>query len=474
MSITALEIYGRSYTYADIGKYQSYQRLAYQLGLYELAFGLPAAAQLDVVNRDDNSPVGFAANLMVLREQALKHGVSISDDEARARFKTLQPFLNKEGKLDEERAANFQTNIGSMGLTVRDILDLIKDSIAYEKLNDIVGLNYTPSALAVGKSYAAQQQTIKASTIKFALEDFKKKAEVKDDEIAKYYGEKKDSYKTAEKRAAVYVVFEKPKDDDKLKPEDKAKATTAWEEMVNKFDSDFRTPGADINKLVEAIKRPDIKVQTIALSEQDKPADSIKDEADVVKELFSPLLKVGEHSAPVEGSKGYYFLKVTQIDSPKQQDLKDVTAKVKETLIAQKAQEALTKAANDARSALQEALKAGKKLDDVVKEKGWKSEALAELSPGNPPPGLDKGSEIAKSAAETPINGVALPIATDNGSLLVVVTAKELRKREDSVTMKKSQETSIAGQTKSALFKAWFSQLVKEANVKQPALLSRS
>ena len=194
----------------------------------------------------------------------------------------------------------------------------------------------------------------------------------------------------------------------------------------------------------------------------------------VVKELFRPSLKIGEHSAPIEGSKGYYFLKVTQLDAPKQQALKDVTDKVKETLITQKAQEAMTKAANDARTALQDALKAGKKLDDVVQEKAWKSEALAEMSPGNPPPGLDKGTEIAKSAAETPVNGVALPIATDNGSLLVVVTAKELRKRDDSASMKKSQESSIAQQTKSALFKAWFGQMFKEAGVKQPALLSHS
>ncbi len=470
---TALVIYGRHYSHIDLGKYAGYQRLAYQLGLYELAFGLPAAAQLDVVNRDENTGVGFAANLLVLREQALKHGVAISDEEARVRFKTLQPF-QKEGKFDEQSAANFQTNIGSMGLMPRDILDLIKDSIAYEKLNEMVGLNYTPSTLAVSKSYAAQQQTIKASTIKFALDDFKKKIEVKDDEIAKYFGEKKDTYKTTEKRAAVYVVFEKPKADDKLKAEDNAKATTAWEEMVNKFDSDFRTPGADINKLVEALKKPEIKVQVLALSEEATPADAIKDEAEVVKELFRPSLKIGEHSAPIEGSKGYYFLKVTQLDASKQQELKDVTAKVKESLIVQKAQEAMTKTANEARTALQDALKAGKKLDDVVKEKAWKSEALAELTPGNPPPGLDKGAEIAKSAAETPVNGVALPITTDTGSLLVVVTSKELRKRDDSATMKQSQESSIAQQTKSALFKAWFSQLVKEANVKQPTLLDRS
>jgi SurA N-terminal domain/PPIC-type PPIASE domain len=470
---TLLEVYGNSYTREDLARYQGFQRLCYQLGLYELAFGLPAAAQLSAVNRDDNSPVGFAANLIVLRNEALKHGVEFTDEEAMAKIKTLQPF-QKEGKLDEERLANFQSNIGAMGMTIRDVLDIVKDSMAYDKLTEMVGANYTPSAIAVDKSYAAQQQTLKISTVKFALDDFKKKVEVKDDEVAKYYGEKKENYMTAEKRAAVYVLFEKPKADDKKKAEENVAATTAWETMVNKFDSDFNSPGADINKLVEALKNPAIKVQSIALFEQATPSEALKEEADVVKELFRPSLHIGEHSAPIEGKKGYYFLTITQVEASKQQELKEVTAKVKETLITQKAQEAMTKAANDARTALQDALKAGKKLDDIAKEKGWKTEALADMSPSNPPPGLDKGTEIAKSAAETPVNGVALPISTDTGSLLVVVTGKELRKSDTSASMKTSQESSITQQTKSALFKSWFSQLVKDADVQQPTLISRS
>jgi hypothetical protein len=70
----------------------------------------------------------------------------------------------------------------------------VKDQLVYERLQDLVGANYSPSAQAVTAAYAASQQTIRASAVNLALETFKKKAEVKDDEISKYFDENKDTY----------------------------------------------------------------------------------------------------------------------------------------------------------------------------------------------------------------------------------------------------------------------------------------
>ncbi|MDB6117129.1 MAG: ppiD, partial [Verrucomicrobiaceae bacterium] len=378
----AFTIYGKDYTHAELTKLNSVQQLCYLLGMYDM-LDLGSVAE-GLKSRDPGAPsYDFVGNLLVLRAKALDYGIAVSDEQATEKLKTL-PRFQKEGKYDGETAANVEKNLGMYGFNGGDLLQVAKDSLTYEKLQAVVGANYSPSTLAVAKSYASKQQTVKASTIQFILDDFKKKAEVKEDEIAKYYNEKKDDYKTQEKRSAVYVVFTKPVADpkaaeekDEKKKTDAAKKladdTAAFETHASNFDVEFKKPGADFNKLVADFKKQkpemNIKLETLPLFERGTPPESIKEETRLVDEIFRGALKVGAPSEPVEGSKGYYFCKVTKIEEPKQQELKDVKDKIKEILVAQKAQEAMTKAANEARTAINDALKAGKKLDEGLNEK---------------------------------------------------------------------------------------------------------
>lgn len=467
-SDVAFTIYGRDYSHADMNRLQRTQQLAYSLGMYELAFGLPAAAQQIQSTERGGPNYDFVANLIVLREEALKYGVAASDDEAKKRLETL-PIFQKDGKFDPASASMMEDRLRANGFGTGDLLDLVKDQLVYERLQDLVGANYSPSAQAVTAAYAASQQTIRASAVNLAVDTFKKKAEVKDDEISKYYDENKDNFKTAEKRAAVYVVFEKPKPDEKKKAEENAKAQTEYETQVNNFDSKFKTPGADIAKLAEEFKKavPALKLETIPAFEQATPPEAIKSEAAVVKEMFRFALKKGSHSDPVEGTKGYYFLKVTDIQEPKQQELKEVKEKIKETLVSQKAQEALVKAANEARTALADGLKAGKKLEELAKGKeGWTVESLPDFTTTNPPPNNPNGQQIATDAGNTPAGGVTKPITTEKGMTLVVVHSKELYKREDTASLKQSEESSQASQMRSELFKAWFGKIRSAAGMK--------
>jgi len=464
----AFTLYGRDYTHHELEKLGRLQALCYsRLGLFEFAFGLPAAAeQIKSIERGGPS-YDFAGNLLVLREQALEYGVAASDADAKKRMETLQPF-QKDGKFDENTAAEQVAQLNMFGFSNQDLLDLMKDVIAFERLQELIGSNYSPSPLAVTKAYADAHQTVKATAVTFAIEDFKKKAEVKDDEIAKYFEEKKDSYMTSEKRAASYVLFEKPKTDDPKKvAEENAKAQTEYELLVNDFDSRFKDPKADFPALVAEFQKKNaaLKLQTIAAFEQATPPEALKDEAAVVKEVFRDTLAVGQHSDAIQGSKGFYFLTVTKVDEPKQQELKDVKDKVKETLITQKAQEAIMKAANEARTAVIDGLKAGKRLDALAKDKGLKIESLPEFTPNNPPPENKLVGQIAKEAGNTAVQSATKPVANDTGAVFAVITAKELYKSDQSATMKESELTSQSNSAKQELFKAWFSKKRSAANM---------
>jgi hypothetical protein len=520
----AFSVYGVDYTQNDVARMSKNLRLAYSLQMFDLAFGLPNIAQRQRSLSGGEPTTDFVANLLVMREQALKHGVAASDEDIMKAFEALQPF-QKDGKYDPVTAETYLNNLRANGFQPSDVKDLIRDQIVFEKLREIIGANYIASPLEVDKAYASDQQTLKASTVLLSLEDFKKKAEVKDDEIAKYYEENKESYMTTERRAAQYVRFTRPTPDAAKKAEENAQADKDWDAMVGGFYTKFTDPKADLAKLIEEVnqqitektkaanaaaalaaaakkaeekkaeekkdeakkpedkvaedKKPEekkeeapkpiepvlVKLETIALTDEASVPEAIKSEAELVKELFRTSLAQGQPSDPINTSTGYAFLRVTQIEAPKQQELKEVSDKIKETLVSQKANEAITNAAKEAKTLLADALKAGKKWEDVVKDKGWKVESLPEFSKGTPPAGNPNGSQIAEQAARTAVMGVSDPISVTEGQLLVIVTAKELRKNEGSSSLKEGQLSSRTAQGKEAYFRAWFGKKRDEAKV---------
>lgn len=502
----AFSVYGVDYTQNDVGRLSRYLRLAYSLQMFDIAFSLPNIAQRQRSLGGGEPTTDFVANLLVLREQAIKHGVAASDEDIMRQFESLQPF-QKDGKYDPVTAETYLNNLRGAGFQPSDVKELIRDQIVFEKLRELIGANYIASPLEVEKSYASEQQTLKASTLLLSLEEFKKKAEVKDDEISKYYEENKETYKTTERRAAQYVTFTRPTPDAAKKAEENAQAEKDWEQMVGTFYGKFTDPKADLAKLVEEVnktisdkakadeeakkkvaaqdKKPDekkpeekkpeeaakpagpvlVKVETIALADEASLPEPIKGEPNLVKELFRSTLAVGQPSDPIDSSKGYTFLRVTQVEAPKQQELKEVTAKIKETLVAQKASEALATAAKDARTTVADALKGGKKLEDVAKEKGWKLEVIPEFTKSTPPEGNVNGSQIAEQAAKTGVNAVSEPISVTDGQLLVVVTGKELRKNEGSTGLKDGQLSSRTSQGREAFFRSWFGNKRDEAKV---------
>jgi PPIC-type PPIASE domain/SurA N-terminal domain len=457
---TAFTIYGKDYSRSEMERHMRYMRLAYMMGMYDLP------QQLTMVSRKyqtkDEVPLDFVFNLIVLRREMERNGISISAAEARAELQKL-PALQNNGVYDPARASQLEDNLGSMGFRGPDMLEIVKDKVGLDKLRALVAGNFSPSPLAVSKAYANQYQTVKAATITFALEDFKKKAQVTDDEVKKYYEEKKETYMTPEKRAVSYVFFEEPKDLDKLDPDKRAKAQKEFGKKVNEFNEATLKPKAKLEMIAAGLK---MKPEILAAFSQDAPPDAINAENDLVSAIFQHDPASHPISDPIKGTKGYYIFSILKREEPKQQDLKEVSEKIKLTLIAQKAQESMLKAANEAREALAAGLKAGKKIGDLVKEKNLALVDLPEYSPASPSPDMKVGREITSAAVKLPAGQISTPVESDTGAVLVYVNAKELRKRDDSATLKQNVQDSIVFREQFEVFKAWFEKKRDESKLK--------
>lgn len=452
----ALTVFGKDYTIADVQRAQrSVEFSQYYLQSYEMASILriiPSSGGLDSF-----------ANLFVARHLMEDLGIRPSNEEARAALEKL-PALQNNGKFDVSRGQMLEQLGSSMGFDSEALLDIIKDSIGLRKLQEIVTKSYTASPLAAEKQYASSYQTIKGSKIVFETEAFKKGATVTDEEIKKYYEENKDNYKTQEKRAISYVFFENPKDLEKKPLEERQKAQNAVVERVNAFN-DLTVKGH--KSFADAAKQTKEKIETVPAFAEGSPPDALKAESNVIEQIFTRAKDSKTPAEAVEGIKGWYVFDVTKIEEPKQQTLAEVSGKIKETLLGQKADEARTKAVNEARLALSEGLKAGKKIEDLVKAQKLTLQPLPDIDVANPPQEVPNSFEIAQEAAKTAAGEISHAVDVEDGkaTLLVYVSAKELRKRPDSAEVRKNQVESLSRQERMTLFQAWFKKQHEAAHI---------
>lgn len=453
----AFTLYGETYTVGEMQRLERSVQVIQMLQMYNLYFGLMSASRSpDAGGRD------FVFNLLVLKRQMQELGIHPSDAEAKAELEKL-PALQENGKFSPQRAYNFQQNLGAYGMGGGDMLEVAKLSIGYNSIQDLIGKNYVSSTVETDKAYANDHQTLKVQMVRFLKEDFKKNAAVKDDEIKKYYDENKETYKTAEKRAVSWVLFANPTDADKKPLEERQKLQKVQISRVEKFNEASIAPAAKFDDIVKSLKEKEEKALLFA---KDSPPEALKGETDVIEAIFAHSKESRAISDPVKGTKGYFIFTVTQIEEPKQQELTEVKDKVKETLAAQKADEALSKAVNDARTAFQDGMKAGKKIDDLAKDKKLILSPVTEITVNEPPMDLPDAREIAVEAQKVAAGEVAKVVNTDKGAVLAYVVAKELRKRDDRETLRKNTEDRNASQERNRLFNAWFSRKVQEASLK--------
>jgi hypothetical protein len=473
-----LTVLSSDYTFADLNRLQRNYRIAAELGLPGVQeYFADELVRLKYTYGDrktggplmvEDAPIDFAANLVVLRDALAKTGISASDDEVQQVFRTLGQF-QVNGQFDRDRAIAYERNLGERGIKLADVYDTIRDSIGFQKLYALVSRNLVSSPKVASEFYAFVHQTIKAASIPFVLNDFKKGAKVTDEEIGKYFEENKESYQSPEKRALSYVLVEKPNTDGK-NAEDTVKALKAFNEKLTNLAGAVIAPNADFEA---EVKKAGLQVKTAARFGMEDPPEEFKKESELLRAIFTNIPATHAVSDPVPVEKGYVIFKVTSIAKPAQQELKDVKDKVRETLVGQKAAEAMQKAANEAKAKLEAALKAGKKFEVAAKEAGFTPQMLGEFSPSEPLTTLSNGRDIAREAMVTPAGAFTKPLATENGIILIHVLSKELRKSADSATQKQSLAANVDERVQADLFHGWFDRRYEAAGVKfDPALLS--
>ena len=201
---TAFKVYGKGYDSNKLQKLDSYYMLAGQLGLREIVTDLRGKRFVD------GKPVDFPLNLMILRHEGRKLGISPSNDDVQREVESMRIFSDEAGRYNPEVFKQVSERLIERNFQNADINQIIKDKITLDKLKELLTANIQPPVTEVDDAYADKNQKIIAYAIKRSLDDFKKDIEVTEEEIKERYEENKETLQTEEKRKIQYVYFKAP------------------------------------------------------------------------------------------------------------------------------------------------------------------------------------------------------------------------------------------------------------------------
>ncbi len=507
-----VRISGRTYSDSDFAKFGSGgTELASALvgrgdfGMYRFLFGLGAG------NPDrDEGAMEFFINRMLLREAKGKLGVVPGDDEISNRIRSLQAFAKPDGGFDGEIYNNFiSKGIGRLGLTEKDLRELVSDIIAYEKISEIIGTGLSEDRETLTASRKLANQRISGSIATIDATPLRDALKPTDEEVKAHWELIRDSFMTEEKRKFTYILVtpkspatpEESKKDAKpedAKPEDaeeKKAEEAARKEREAKFAEEKRRLQAEVDSAVddfsyqleqqkgqgfeELAKQNGWEPRSSALFGLSSPPPDLalplrSSEAGgtAVEELFK-LSKTADPlsviSLPIAvGENQWLLARLDEVEAPRQMTFEEAQQRARTSLINEKTAEALKKAVDAAAENIRKELAAGKDFAAAAAAAGVKeTRAFKEVTasyrhdPAKEPNGLFQRCRF------TDPGSMAEPVIEPGRAFLIHVASRDVFKDPAAAGTIDGELSMSANRNASAAFTDWLSSLRDQAKVEK-------
>ena len=320
---------------------------------------------------------------VVLTNQAKELGLGVSDAQVNAYLLQAEQFQTN-GQFDENKYLNF---IRSLGFTPLAFKERIKqDVLIQQPRNAIAGSEFVLPYQVEGVS-KLQSQIRSYDYVSFSLADESEVTSVTDEELKAYYDENKDSFKTPEQVKLNYVVISSSDFYNKVNITD-AELQDAYQAFISSLPQEERSAS---HILIDTSERSEDEAQTIIDEIQGKLksgasfadlaaeySDDIGSKNDAgnlgyvekgtMGEAFDDVL-FSMKKGDVEQAKtqyGYHLIKLDDITAPDVPSFASKKAELEETLLEDKARDALLTAHED----ITDLAYASDKLDAISKEYG--------------------------------------------------------------------------------------------------------
>ncbi len=447
-------IYGRPVTITELQRADRQFRTAYELGLTHVV-----SPELQESARSENDVL---INQLVMEHQAQAFGILPTDDEADEAAQKLPVFRGANGQFDPEvKNAFVADKLNPRGFTEGQVLELVKRDLQYAKLREVLDASVFVTPQEVRTTFEQFFSRTEASVVRFKAADLPPVAEPTDEDIKKAYDASNGQYQQPEKRKVQYVRFAL---------DDAQKKLTGRERMdVLKPLSDQAV--AFLEKLNDAKGKEDFAAlaqaaglavkETGEFEEQDTvglPEASIAGFATAAFKLSpqDPDSPVPLRS-PLQNSDAFYVQHLSGVTPARPLTLDEARPKIVASLKEENTRAAVAAHAEEVRTKIADALKAGKGFADAAKEAGATAQdlpgyALAEPPPAGAPPDLPAFPQAGTELAAGDLSKF-LPSA-DGGALMYVrsrsgVNEAQFDARKDVIALQ------LRRQKQRASFEEW-------------------
>lgn len=493
-------------------------------GTYELVSSLARSGDLALyqflmsmangATSPEDAPEKFFVGRMVLREAKEEFGVYPGDTEITAYLKSIRAFAGSDGAFSQEIYRNYiEKYIGRLGLTENDLRELASDVLASKKINAIIGTGLAVDRDAITKNLALDNQQITGEVARLDLSPFEEKIEPKEEEIKAYWENIQDAFKTEPLRKFTYVLVtpatpadaeadkpdapesiadatasdeakkaaQKAKDDEKAKravkiAEERRKKQLETDTLVDDFLFKLEEQkGAGFEDLAKA---DHWEVKTTELFPQSKPPTELNidlrsssrggkaaDELFRIQETSDPFSKISE--AVAIGENQWLVARLDGEEKARAKTYEEARAEARAQYIAEKANEAMKAAANEAIIKIKPLIAAGKPFSEAAKEAGIKeTKAFSGIISTYRPDGATEPRNLFEAARNVDPGSLA-DVITESDRAFVLYVAKREVVKESTPARLDSEIASATNQNETYAFVSWMTKRVESAKVEQ-------
>lgn len=372
----------------------------------------------------------------VVVQGAEREGVRVSDDELRTELQQVKEF-QEGGRFSRDR---YMEVLRRVRLEPADFEAEARRQLVRRKMEALVRDGVKVSDAEVREAFALRNDRVRAAWAAIDVQPLMAGVTVPDAAIEPYVKAHLSQFTRPERRRLQYVLIDAKSF---VQPVSDQDVEAYYKEHQTEFEQSRRVHVAHVLVRVppvggsEAESKAKAKVEAVI-----KRAQAGEDFAKLAKEVSEDTanaaqggdlgfvgpgelvpqfeqgafaLKKGEISpAPVRTPFGYHAIKVVDVKEGGKSPLKDVAAKIKDKLAAERSDAAARAKADAVRAALLSA-------KDFVAEAmtlGFEAREVA-VARGEPLPGIDRDPALDEAVSALALGGMSAPVKTGNGYAIV-------------------------------------------------------
>lgn len=459
---------------------------------------------------ESQSQINFVTNRILLKQAAEELGL-YSSPEVAEKYIRDNMFKGRDGSHDTKLYSTYIESLGNLGFKEKDFQQLVAEYIVFIKTRDIIGGGLTPSKLSTIAEDKLGRQDIGMSFVSFNLVDFEKEITPLEDEIKSYWETHKDRYKTERTLKLTYVLTNLDTSDEPKRPTPAADADPAevskqnlgyqeklvsWTEqrkghtkILTKIFSDFvdqvqDSEGTDFDKAAAAAKEQagadfsivNTELFTIGNAPEELKSLTLKNYeqgTQLIDLIFAKKFNADDvyHNFDnfTVGRDGNIAIRLDEDVQPKVKSYDDAKELAKADLVGKLAEEAMLKAAEDAKTKLTAAVADSKSFSDAAKEAELTVNELAPFNVSAPPTEVANAASFFRIAQITDPKTVATELSTTDDSATIIYVATRTLTIEGDEALKETQLVEQAANSqKYWAFNAWINGLTEKAELKLP------